>query len=293
MRLGRVVLRGPNFSMRNCFQILTEDLRQTFLESLLGAKNDRLDAAFRRHHFVFNLYTHVAIIENHVTQNRKNDCLIDLRRRVLSLDIAPGADLDEARLCDRYGMSRTPLREVLQRLAGDGFVTLANNRGAKVASMNLPVLRTFFQTAPLIYSSIARLAAENRTTRQLDDLKAVQAQFRTATQDRPLLNHRFHEIIGEMAANPYLVASLNRMLIDHTRLSQTFYRPASPAEAVLVTKASDQHDAMIAAIEAGETDLVIDLTLQHWDLSRDRIERFVRPDPLPLNVTQMKDAHAV
>lgn len=228
-----------------------------------------------------------------MSANRKSTCLDDLRARILSLDIAPGADLDEAGLCDRYGMSRTPLREVLQRLAGDGFVTLTDNRGAKVASMDLPVLRTFFQTAPLIYSSIARLAAENRTTRQLDDLKAVQARFCAATTDRPLLNHRFHEIIGEMAANPYLAVSLNRMLIDHTRLSQTFYRPASPAEAVLVTKAGDQHDAMIAAIEAGETALVIDLTLQHWDLSRDRIERFVRPDPLPLNVTQMKDAHAV
>jgi DNA-binding GntR family transcriptional regulator len=41
---------------------------------------------------------------------------------------------------------------------------------------------------------------------------------------------------------------------------------------------------MIAAIEKGEAGLVVDLTLQHWDLSRDRMERFVRPDPLPLDV---------
>jgi DNA-binding GntR family transcriptional regulator len=92
-----------------------------------------------------------------------------------------------------------------------------------------------------------------------------------------------------MAQNPYLVASLNRMLIDHTRLSQTFYRPASDAEKKLVTKASDQHDAMISAIEARETALVIDLTLQHWDLSRDRLEKYVKPDPLPLDVISLKD----
>ena len=70
--------------------------------------------------------------------------------------------------------------------------------------------------------------------------------------------------------------------------------PASPAETVLVSKASDQHDAMISAFEAQEPALAIDLTLQHWDLSRDRIERFVRPDPLPLDVISMKDRrHAV
>lgn len=51
----------------------------------------------------------------------KIQCLDDLRNRILSLDIAPGSDLDELRLCDHYGISRTPLREVLQRLAGEGF----------------------------------------------------------------------------------------------------------------------------------------------------------------------------
>lgn len=227
-----------------------------------------------------------------MASNRKSECLHDLRARILSQDIAPGADLDEAGLSVEYGVSRTPLREVLQRLAGDGFVTLAENRGAKVASMDVSVLRVFFQTAPLIYSTIARLAAENRTSRQIADLKDVQAGFARAARGQEataaaLLNHRFHELIGEMAQNPYLVASLNRMLIDHTRLGQTFYRPASPAETMLVIKASDQHDAMISAIEAREPALAIDLTLQHWDLSKDRLERFVRPDPLPLNVVAL------
>lgn len=226
--------------------------------------------------------------------NRKQDCLRDLQLRILTLELRPGSDLDETTLADHYGISRTPLREIVQRLAGDGYVEQTENRGAKVASMDLGTMRTFFQTAPLIYANIARLAAENHSTVQLDDLKATQAKFATATRagmaaQAAMLNHRFHEIMGEMAQNTYLVASLKRMLIDHTRLSQTFYRPASAAEKLLVAKASDQHDAMISAIEARETALAIDLTLQHWDLSRDRLERFVTPDPLPLDVISLKD----
>ena len=77
----------------------------------------------------------------------KLDCLIDLRRRILSTELKPGHDLDEARLSDYYSMSRTPLREVLQRLQGEGYVVMSENRGAKVASMDIEVLRTFFQTA--------------------------------------------------------------------------------------------------------------------------------------------------
>lgn len=227
-------------------------------------------------------------------QNKKSQCLTDLKSRILSLDIPPGSDLDEASLTEQYGISRTPLREVLQRLAGDGFITLANNRGAKVASMDLSVVRTFFQTAPMIYSNISRLAAENRTSKQIDDLKQTQTEFVQANANSDasaaaLKNYRFHEIIGEMAHNPYLVASLNRLLIDHTRLSQTFYRPASEDEKILVSKASNHHDAMIIAIEARETAVVTDLTLQHWDLSRDRIDRYVSPDPLPVDVISLKD----
>jgi len=227
-------------------------------------------------------------------QFAKDACFEDIKRRILSTELAPGIDLDEVGLSEQYGMSRTPLREILQRLQGEGYVSMAQNRGAKVASMDICVLRTFFQTAPMVYASIARLACENGSSAQLDLLKKAQLDFTKAAKasqadDAALANHQFHALIGSMAQNPYLVASLSRLQIDHTRLSQTFYRPAAPAEMVLVLKAIEQHDAMISAIEAREEALAVDLTLQHWDLSRDRMERFVRPDPLPVDVVSLKD----
>lgn len=217
--------------------------------------------------------------------NRKQDCLEDLRTRILTMAIAPGSDLDENALAEAYGMSRTPLREVLQRLAGEGYVELLENRGAKVASLDLGVLRTFFRTAPLIYCSIARLAAETRTGPQLDRLKGIQAGFARAVaaanaSQMAILNHAFHRTIGEMAADSYLSASLNRLLIDHSRLSQMFYRPTSPEEIRAVETAVDQHEAIIAAIEARDADGAVELAMRHWDLSRDRMDRYVRPDPL-------------
>ncbi|MEL6167688.1 MAG: GntR family transcriptional regulator [Pseudomonadota bacterium] len=221
-------------------------------------------------------------------KDAKSACLDDLKRRILSTDLAPGADLDEAGLASDYGLSRTPLREVLQRLAGAGFVRLEANRGAKVASMDLPTLRTFYRTAPVIYAHTAALAAEARTDDQLEDLRATQVLFRAANaaedpRATALANHRFHEIIGEMAANPYLMASLDRLLIDHTRLSHTFYSPAAPDDAARIATAANQHDAMIAAIEDRNPAAAQDLALRHWDLSRDQIERYVRADPLPVD----------
>ena len=118
--------------------------------------------------------------------------------------VEPGADLDEASISAEYGLSRTPLREVLQRLAGEGYVRIEDNRGAKVASMDVSVMRTFFQTAPLVYSSVARLAAENRRSDQLAPLKQIQTRFAAAARnsdpaEAALHNHAFHAHIGEMA----------------------------------------------------------------------------------------------
>lgn len=237
--------------------------------------------------------------ESKSPSDRKAECLDDLRMRILTLDMPPGSALEETVLCDRYGMSRTPMREILQRLNGEGYVALSQNRGAKVASMDLVVMRVFFRTAPMIYAAISRLAAENHEPQDLAPLRQIQEAFRDATEgydtaQAAMLNHRFHLSIGHMARNPYLLPSLERMLIDHTRLSQAFYNPASEDERDRIARAVDQHDAMIAAIAARDGDAATQLSVDHWALSRDRLEEFVRPDPLPMDMLTMQDdRHAV
>ncbi|MEL7253466.1 MAG: GntR family transcriptional regulator [Pseudomonadota bacterium] len=218
--------------------------------------------------------------------------------RILRQDIAPGSDLDEAALCTHYALSRTPMREIFQRLAGEGYVQLSDNKGPKVASMDLAVMRMFFQTAPMVYANTARLAAENRRVEEIEILRDIQSKFRAASEagdaeNAALLNHHFHHQIGIMAHNPYLLPSLNRMLIDHTRLSQTFYRPTSEDDATRIRTACDHHDMMIEAIETQDVDKIVALTIDHWTLSKDRLERFVSPDPLPITPLTKDQTHAI
>lgn len=220
---------------------------------------------------------------------KKQTCQESLIHRILTLDIQPGSTLDETILSEEYGLSRTPLREVFQKMAGDGYLVQNENRGTKVSSMDLTSMRNFFQSAPMIYASVARLAAENATRQQIDELKSVQINFRRAgeeseSQEMAMYNHRFHHIIGEMAGSPYLSPSLNRLLIDHTRMSQMFYKPINSKERLLVWEACDQHDGMIEAIENKDPISIVKLTIEHWELSRDRIEKFVRPDPLDMDI---------
>ncbi|WP_439142809.1 GntR family transcriptional regulator [Planktotalea sp.] len=218
--------------------------------------------------------------------SKKDACIADLKTRVLTLNLAPGAMLDEVSLSASYGLSRTPLREVLQRLSGEGYISLEANKGALVSAMDFAAMRQFFQTAPIIYCAISRLAAENATPVQLKKLKAAQFEFSKAKGGldagaMALANHRFHEITGQMSANPYLFPAMGRLLIDHTRMSQRFYRGAAPQDGVRINQAAHQHDLLIDAIEQRSPEEAVEITLDHWALSRGEIERYVWPDPLP------------
>lgn len=212
----------------------------------------------------------------------------DLKRQILTLKLAPGASLDEVSLSKEYEISRTPLREIFQRLAGEGYIEIINNRGAMVSSMDYKTVRNFFLTAPMIYASIGRLATVNASREQLSKLQEAQDSFREAVEQKHIegmvfYNDRFHRLIGGIANNPYLQPSYERLLIDHTRISQTFYRPSDDEMIKDLEEAVDHHEAMIEYIAIGDAERMVALTQAHWDLSRAHMERYVYPDPLPID----------
>ena len=219
------------------------------------------------------------------SKRNKTNCLDDLKRRILTEALEPGTYLDEMELADEYGISRPPLREVLRQLAGEGYVVLHENRGTQVAPMSHKSLRNFFIVAPMIYAAVGRLAAQNATVPQIGRLKDAQRHFRDAIRDgngeqSALANERFHSIMGEMADNEFLVPSLRRLLIDHTRIGMTFYNSQNDDMSLQRTVAANQHDEFIALIETRNGDGCAELAVDHWELSRTFIESFVSPSSI-------------
>jgi DNA-binding GntR family transcriptional regulator len=209
----------------------------------------------------------------------------DLKRQILTMELDPDEDLDEQRLCEQYGLSRTPVREIFRQLAGEGYVEVRENRGARVIPMNHSTLRDFFLVAPMVYAAIGRLAVQNFKPKQLVDLKSAQKRFKTASQTTDPLsmvleNNRFHEIMGEMSGNVYLRPSLGRLLIDHARIGRTFFRPRNDDMRRRLQLAVDHHDGFIEAIGAHNEDAVVDLVFEHWELSRENMEVYIAPQGL-------------
>ncbi len=222
-----------------------------------------------------------------VPVGKKSICIDDLRRRILTNALDPGVYLDEVEIGETYGISRPPVREVLRQLAGEGYVVLHANRGAQVAPMNHKTLRNFFIAAPMIYAAVARLAAQHASPLQIERLKQIQRSFRETIRNgnvtqRALLNERFHAAMGEVADNEYLLPSLRRLLIDHTRIGMTFYNSRQASLSRQQTTAADQHDQFIELIAAGDADAAANLAVAHWELSRAQIENFVTPESIQI-----------
>jgi DNA-binding GntR family transcriptional regulator len=205
-----------------------------------------------------------------------------LRRRILTMQIAPGAVLDEVALSEEFGLSRPPVRELMRQMAGEGYIELEANRPARVTSMSYHSLRDFFLVAPMIYIATTKLAAEIASKADVDLLKRVQLAFRQAAtdgdvDDRIFSNNEFHLQIGKIARNDYLIPSLRRLLIDHGRIGRTFFRN-DPAARGQLDVAADQHDEIIDAIERHDPEAAARVVRAHLDLSRRNMAAYAAPE---------------
>lgn len=206
----------------------------------------------------------------------------ELRRRIVTLDLPPSADLEEAELSAAYGMSRTPVRETLIRLQNDGLVISRHNRGVVVAPLDVGTLQCWFEAGPMIHKAVVRLAAHRRRKEDLDAIREAMEDLEQAmtADDGPrmvLANERFHDLIGKAARNPYLYASYSRILADHARIAELCYgyetRERAESDKAL-TRA--QHRDLFEAIEAGDAATAERVIESHLTHSADALRQILQ-----------------
>ncbi|MFG1702351.1 GntR family transcriptional regulator [Nonomuraea sp. M3C6] len=141
----------------------------------------------------------------------------ELRRRILSGELAQGARLVEDRLAAALGVSRNPVRESIRVLAAEGFVQVVPRLGATVASLSAAEGEELFDVRMAIEGLAARLAARKRSPAAAERLRRVLEQAKEAVDNGRLeevadLNTAFHLAVGDAAGNSYLSLMMKPML---------------------------------------------------------------------------------
>ncbi|HEX8047203.1 GntR family transcriptional regulator [Rhizobium sp.] len=188
-----------------------------------------------------------------------------LRREILSMALDPGSPLDEMRLSERFKMSRTPIREALLRLVGEGLVTTLPNRNTIVATIDFASLPTYFEALTLMYRVTTRGAAERRDAGIMTTIRAHQQDFADAVLARDAYamieaNREFHVAIAELAGNAYYTTFFARLLDEGRRILRLYY---STFDDRLPRQYVDEHEEMIDAIEAGDVERADRLAIDH------------------------------
>ena len=141
-----------------------------------------------------------------------------LRERIFSHELAPGSWIDELKLAEEYGISRTPLREALKVLATEGLVTMKVRRGAYVTEVSDTDLSDVYHLLALLESDAAGVVAEKASAAQIKELQDLHAELGSAIGNRERffeLNEAFHMRLLEIANNRWrnqMVADLRKVM---------------------------------------------------------------------------------
>ncbi len=141
-----------------------------------------------------------------------------LRQRIFARELAPGSWIDEMRLADEYGISRTPLREALKVLATEGLVTMKMRRGAYVTEVNDKDQRDVYHLLSLLESDAAGVVAAQASDLELAELESIHQELSAAVGNTDkffAINERFHMRLLEIANNRWrdqMVADLRKVM---------------------------------------------------------------------------------
>jgi DNA-binding GntR family transcriptional regulator len=181
-----------------------------------------------------------------------------LRQRIFKRELAPGSWIDELRIAEEYGISRTPLREALKVLAAEGLVTMKVRRGAYVTEVSANDLADVYHLLSLLESDAAGVVATKATDVELAELKALHAELEAAAIPQTTgtantdaffaVNESFHMRLLEIANNRWrdqMVADLRKVmkLNRHNSLLKTGRIDESLAEHRAILQALLSRDA--------------------------------------------------
>jgi DNA-binding GntR family transcriptional regulator len=170
---------------------------------------------------------------------------------VLRGELPPGSRLSVPVLAARLGVSRTPVREAIQRLVSDGLAVEQPHRGAVIASFERHEIVEIYETREVLEGLAARLAAGRAEPPAIAELRAALAEHRAAVSRGDGAAHveldlRFHRLVAGAARNAHLAQMLG-LLQSKVRLAMlTTSVTAGPAQALA------DHETILAAIERGD-----------------------------------------
>ena len=189
-----------------------------------------------------------------------------LRQRIFNRELAPGSWIDELKIAQAYGISRTPLREALKVLAAEGLVTMKVRRGAYVTEVSEQDLAEVYHLLGLLESDAAGTVAAQASATQREELEQLHRQLEAAAvpgrEDRERffrVNEQFHMRLLDIANNRW-----SKQMVADLRKVMKLNRHNSLLKSGRIEESLREHRAIMAAIDARDAAAAVSRMQEHF-----------------------------
>jgi DNA-binding GntR family transcriptional regulator len=182
----------------------------------------------------------------------------EIRALIVSLELAPGAVIDERELIERLEIGRTPVREALRRLAQERLVEVYPRRGMFVTGVDVRELARISEVREMLEPEAARLAADRATDADRAELAALVEELDRGGSELMELDERIHRAVYRAAHNDLLEATLEQYYVLALRIWSIALERADDLE-----EAVEAHRALLEAIQAGDGERAADAMRAH------------------------------
>lgn len=186
-----------------------------------------------------------------------------LRQRIFRRELEPGSWIDELKLAEEYGISRTPLREALKVLAAEGLVTMKVRRGAYVTEVSEKDLADVYHLLALLESDAAGVVAARASDEELASLQALHQELEAAAGERDrffALNEQFHMRVLELARNRW-----REQMVADLRKVMKLNRHNSLLKSGRIEESLAEHRAIVAALMQRDAALTVQRMREHFE----------------------------
>ena len=204
-----------------------------------------------------------------------------LRGEIVALRLAPGSRIEEKLIVEHLGISRTPVRQALMRMASEGLVELLQNRGARVTPLDLEEVRAFFEAFEIMLKTTIHLAAKRRSADDLAEIVLSRDEYEAAVEAQDIrriveANEKFHLTIARAGRNSHLVRLVGDLLTKAVRLDGIWYSGVrAGAFADDLRRSVEEHESLVRAILEQDAAEAERLTLAHTRSFREPFLRFL------------------
>jgi len=195
-------------------------------------------------------------IDNHMTLRER--IVSSIRGAIVNGQLRPGARIAEPELADKFGISRTPIREAFRQLESEGFISVIPRKGAIVASLSAQDVSNFYDLKMVLEGYAAKLAAKTLTENDLTKMATVNRQLEAASAKKDLrrvldLHNEFHDIFLRACGNDKLHAIVQNMVMQFQRFRLILAMPGR------IEGSIRQHQEIIEAFRKRDASLAEEL----------------------------------